>query len=247
MSLTAPTVAATPRAPAGGARASWALLACAAAACALVLASGAVRWWQARRVETMLNLERESPFPLESLPTTLGDWAGEKTELDPQIVAGTGSNDLITRRYVNRVTGVTVEVIVLHGPASEVFVHTPDFCYPRAGFFPAGEMMDRAIPCMGDKLPFRSVAFTKGDPAHPDTQEILYSWRYNGRWTTVVNRPKEMERVAGMYKIQVSRRLQTGETRSVANPCEAFLELMVPALEARIREHSQPPQAAPRS
>jgi hypothetical protein len=247
MSLTAPTVAAAPRAPAAAARAPRALLACAAAACVLVLASGAVRVWQARRVAEMLNLERESPFPLENLPMTLGDWTGEKTELDPQIVAGTGSNDLITRRYTNRVTGVAVEVIILHGPASDVFIHTPDYCYPRAGYAPAGETMDRMISCLGDKLAFRSVAYTKGDPARADIQEVLFSWRYNGRWTATVNRPKEMERIAGMYKVQVSRRLQPREVRSVANPCEAFLELMVPELEKQIREHSRSLQASARS
>jgi Protein of unknown function (DUF3485) len=243
MSLTAPTAAA-PRAPAIGARTSGALLACAAVVCALVLASGAARWWQAHKLADALNLERETKVPLETLPMTLGDWVGEKTEIDPQIVAGTGSDDLITRRYVNRVTGVAVEVIILHGPAMEIFIHTPDYCYPRAGYFEAGEAMNRTISSLGAKMPFRSVAYTKGDRARADTQEILYSWRYNGHWATSVNRPKEMERIAGMYKVQVSRRLQPGEIRSVANPCEAFLELMVPALEARIREQSQPPQAA---
>jgi hypothetical protein len=245
MSVTAPTVAAAPPAPATGARPSRALLACTAIACALVLGSGALRWWQARRVEAMLQLEKESPFPLDSLPMTLGDWVGEKTELDPQIVAGTGANDLITRRYVNRVTGVAVEVIVLHGPASDIFVHTPEWCYPRAGFAAAGEVMERSIPLGDAKAPFRSTAYTKGDPARPDTQEVIFSWRYNGRWTTTVNRPKEMERVAGMYKVQVARKLQANEARTVANPCEAFLELLVPVLEARIRGQSPPSQATP--
>jgi hypothetical protein len=245
MSLTVPTITAAPPAPATGARPARALLACAALACALVLGSGAVRWWQNRRVEAMLQLEKESPFPLDSLPMTLGDWVGEKTEIDPQIVAGTGSNDLITRRYVNRVTGVTVDVIVLHGPASDIFIHTPDVCYPRAGYFPVGEVLERAIPCLGAKAPFRSAAYTKGDPARPNTQEVAFSWRYGGRWTTTVNRPKEMERIAGMYKVQVSRLIQAAEARSVANPCDAFLELLVPVLEARIRGQSPPAPSPP--
>ncbi len=242
MSLTARTIAAAPPAPATGARRSRALLACAALACALVLGSGAVRWRQARLVEATLQLEKESPFPLDSLPMTLGDWVGEKTELDPQIVAGTGCNDLITRRYINRVTGVAVEVIVLHGPASDIFVHTPEWCYPQAGYSPAGDVMERTIPCLGAEALFRSAAYTKGDPVRPDTQEVAFSWRYHGHWTTTVNRPKEMERIAGMYKVQVSRRLQAAEARSVANPCEAFLELLVPELEKQIREHSRSPQ-----
>jgi hypothetical protein len=246
MSLTAPTLAAAPQAPAA-ARPSRALLACAGLACALVLGSGAVRSWQARRVAAGLEQDRGPKFALDdAVPMALGDWVGEKTELDPQIVARTGSNDLITRRYVNRVTGVAVEVIVLHGPAVDIFIHTPELCYPRAGYSSAGDVLERPVAAgPGVEVPFRSAAYTKGDPARADTQEVYFSWRYNGHWTTLVNRPKEMERVAGMYKVQVSRRLLPSEARSVANPCEAFLELLVPVLEARIRGQSPPPQAAP--
>jgi hypothetical protein len=243
MSLTAPTMDAMPPASESlvRGRSGLGVLVAAVVVCALVLASGGVRWWQVRRVEAMMSRDRESKFPLDSLPMTLGDWVGEKTELDPVIVARTGSNDLITRRYTNRITGVTIETIILHGPASEIFIHAPDNCYPRAGYTPAGEAMDRAVSCGGTRVLFRSVAYTKGDPAHADTQEILYAWRYNGRWTTSVNRPKEMERVPGMYKVQVSRRLLPTESRTVADPCEAFLALMVPALEARILGQSSPP------
>jgi hypothetical protein len=247
MSLTAPTLDAEPTDPAPATRSRRALLACAGLACALAIASGTVRAWQVRRVEDALRLHRESPFPLESLPMTVGNWVGEKTELDPDIVARTGSNDLVTRRYVNQTTGVALDVIVLHGPASDIFIHSPDFCYPRAGYTQMGDLGERPVSTPAGPVAFRTAAFTRGDPAHPDTQEVYYSWRYNGRWTTEVRRPREMERVSGMYKVQVARRLQPNEARSVDNPCEAFLEALLPALEARIAEHSSPPQAAPRS
>ena len=186
MSLTATQPTAAPPAPADGRPAlagpCWPAP---ALACALVLGSGAVRWWQARQVEAKLAGERESPFPLESLPMTLGDWAGEKTELDPLIVARTGSNDLITRRYVNQATGVALDVIVMHGPASEVFIHSPTNCYPQAGYTAAGDATDRPVRGPDGPVTFRSVAYTKGDPAHAETQEVYFSWRYNGHWTPV--------------------------------------------------------------
>jgi hypothetical protein len=242
MSLTAQKPAPTLASPAAGGR--LALLACAALASALVLGSGAARWWQARQVAAELLRGRESKFPLDSLPMAFGDWVGERTELDPQIVARTGSNDLITRRYVNKSTGAAVELIALHGPAADIFVHSPELCYPRAGFASYGEVLERAIPAQGREIPFRSAAYTRGDPPRADTQEVFFSWRYNGRWTTQVNRPKEMERIPGMYKVQVSRRLERTESRSVANPSEAFLRLFVPAIEARIRGESATTTAA---
>lgn len=245
MSLTATKPIAAPPASASPVRPSRALLACAGLACALVLGSGAVRWWQVRQVESKLAGERESPFPLESLPMALGEWTGEKTELDPLIVARTGSNDLITRRYVNQATGVALDVIVMHGPASEVFIHSPTNCYPRAGYSATGDAGDRAVRGPDGPMTFRSVAYTKGDPGRAETQEIYYSWRYNGHWTPSVERPKEMQRVAGMYKVQVARRLVRDEARALDNPSEDFLKALLPALEARIKGQSPPP-AAPR-
>ena len=244
MSLTAPTLTAAPPATATAHRSPRALLACAGLACALVLGSGAVRWMQARAVEEKLGREKESRFPLDSLPMRLGDWKGEKTEIDPQIVARTGSNDLITRRFVNQTTGVALDVIVLHGPASDIFIHTPTVCYPQAGFAQIGDVSERPIRGPDGAVTFRSAAFTKGDPGKEERQEVYFSWRYNGHWQAAVNRPKEMERVPGMYKVQVARRLLPTEARALDNPCEAFLEALIPVLEARIKDQSPPAQAA---
>ena len=58
-----------------------------------------------------------------------------------------------------------------------------------------------------------------------------------------MSRPKEMERVPGMYKVQVARRLLPSEARTLDNPCEAFLEALLPVLEARIKGQSPPPAA----
>ena len=44
-----------------------------------------------------------------------------------------------------------------------------------------------------------------------------------------------MQRIAGMYKVQVARRLMRDESRTVDNPCESFLAALLPALEARIK------------
>jgi len=245
MSLTAPTLTAAPPAAATTSGSSRTLLACTLLACSLVLGSGAVRWLQVRRVEANLEGGRESKFPLDSLPMQVGDWVGTKSELDPQIVARTGSNDLITRHFVNRTTGVALDVIVLHGPATDIFIHTPTVCYPQAGYALLGDVSERPIRGPDGKMTFRSAAFIKGDIGKEDRQEVYFSWRYNGRWHTVVNHPKEMERIPGMYKVQVARRLMPTEARTLDNPCEAFLEELVPVLEARIKGQATPSQATP--
>jgi hypothetical protein len=212
---------------------------------ALVAGSGAVRLWQAKRVDAALAAGRESPFPLSTIPITLGDWSGSATELDARIVEATGSTDHITRRYVDRRTGVSLDVIVLYGPTSEIFIHTPELCYPKAGYASDGDSINREIVTPGMKMPVRSVVYKKGDPGQVERQEVYYSWRYNAKWSASVSSPKESE--PGMYKVQVSRLAGKFESRTVDNPCEAFLSELLPDLEARItgKVSTQSPSPVP--
>jgi len=241
MSPSAASPAAAPPAlpPRRAARAST--LARAGLVAALVLGSGAVRHWQALRVDKYMAAGKESPFPLAEVPMELGTWTGVATELDARIVAATGSTDHVTRHYVDQRTGVALDVILLYGPTSDIFIHSPELCYPKAGYATGGDSSERAVPFAGGSAPFKSLAYRKGDAAQPEIQEVYYSWRYNGRWSTSVGSPKESERIPGMYKVQVARRITPSEARDVDNPIESFLATLIPDLEARITRPAPPP------
>ena len=213
---------------------------------AVLVGSGAIRLWQTRKVDAAMRAGLESPFPLDQLPMNFGDYRGTRTEMDPRIVRGTGCTDMITRRYVNQKTGVSMEVIVLYGPPLTIFGHTPEACYPAAGFRSNGDAIAREIETGDGPTLFRSVAFVKDDSGPIDSQEIYYSWRFGGRWTPAIGGPRDISRIPGMYKIQVSRRLQPYESRTVHNPCEPFLQALVPEMESRITGHPGPTAAASR-
>lgn len=212
---------------------------------ALLLASGSVRAWQAGAIDSVMARGRISPFKLGDVPLTIGSWVGSEKELDPRIVQATGSTELVTRSYVDQMTGVTLDVIILYGPTSDIFIHEPKLCYPKAGFTSAGDEFDLPIPLPdgGKPIEFHSVAYEKGEPGRLDSQEIVYAWKYNGRWSGKSPQPKESERIPGMYKVQVARRYNPGEARKRDNPCVSFLEALVPDLDARMAGH--PPTAAP--
>ena len=201
---------------------------------ALIAGSGGVRLFQMRRVDAKLASGRESPFPLSTIPMTLGSWVGKTTAMDPKIVEATGSTDQVTRQYIDQRTGVALDVIVLYGPTSDIFIHSPELCYPKAGYAVAGDMFEKSIKAKGATAPFRSLAYSKGETGQVELQEVFYAWRYNGRWSTAVSSPKESERIPGMYKVQIARRLLPNESRTTDNPCEAFLEVLIPNLESRI-------------
>ena len=212
----------------------WARLAVVAA---VLAASGGARAWQERRVERALEQGKSSPFPMADLPMTIGPWEGKASTMDPRIVRSSGSTDLVTRRYVDRRTGVGLDVVVLYGPTSDMFIHTPELCYPAAGYEPLPDLFERAIPLEGNPsatVPFRSLAFTKGEGGLSDSQEVYYSLRYDGRWTTRTATPRASKRSPGMVKVQVSRRISPRERRDVDNPTEPFLAALVGQIEARM-------------
>jgi hypothetical protein len=215
-------------------------------ACLLLAASGGIRWWQARRVEAVLAGGRNAPFPLDELPMALGDWRGEATELDPKIARRTGATDLVTRRYVDRRTGAIVEAIVLYGPSTEVYGHIPEVCYLAGGYEKVAGPDTRTVRVGGDAVPFRALLYSKGEGGQADLHEVYYSWRYRTHWSPdVVNLYKRLERVPGMLKVHLARRVTEHERRDIGNPCESLLESLLPELERRLAAAASPASARP--
>lgn len=231
-----PTPAARPRGRLGAA--AWGRV---ALACGLLLGSAAVRAWQARRIEGELQAGRQRPrFDLKAIPMQLGRWQGKATEIDPQIARNTGADQIVTRRYVNQDTGATVDVIMLYGPAAEVYLHAPEICYPAAGFSPAGGPDDRAVSAGPYSGVFRELVYSKGEGAQVELQEVYYAWWYNGLWTPQVGKQKYFERIPGMYKLHLARRTTAAEKRDVGNPCEALIREVLPEIERRMAAAQSP-------
>jgi len=219
-----------------------------ALACAVLAAAGGVRWLQEQRVKAVLASGRFSPFSLKSLPMELGSWkvpGGGEQALDPEIASVTGCVDYIKRHYVNEITGVGVDVLVLYGPAT--IAHRPDVCYPGAGYTVMdGPRIRRFDTSGGKKASFLSLIFAKGEGGATDRQQVFFALRYPGlsnRWTDELDY-KKIARLPGMYKIQLVRRVGEYERLDQRNPCEVFLEAMLPEIEHRISGH--PPAVAAR-
>lgn len=235
MSLTidASRVAPTPAVPASRAGATWLRV---ALAVALVAVSGALRYAQESRVRRTMIMGRESPFPLESIAKRIGPWEGKDEKLDSDIARATGSTDRVFRIYTDRRTGVRLNVIIIYGPASDVFIHIPENCYPASGYTPIETPEVRKIAA-GDGLtvPFRMLQFTKGQGGVVEKQQVYYTWRHGDRWDPDGPNPKQVVRVPGMFKVHVARRLNDQELVEGRDPCQDFLELLVPEIERHVK------------
>ena len=209
---------------------------------ALLLGSATVRAWQTDRIESEIQAVRKRPkVDLAALPMQMGHWKGVSTGLDPIIARGTGADQVVTRRYINQETGVSLEVILLYGPAVEMYIHAPELCYPQAGFALVDGPDTRMIKTDTSEIPFRSLVYAKGEGAQADLQEVYYSWWYKNHWTPNVGLQKQFERIPGMYKVHLARRISPGEERHVDNPCESFLKALLPEIERRMSTTQSPP------
>jgi hypothetical protein len=209
-----------------------------ALAVTLLAASAAGRAWQARRVDQRLRDGRIAPFAVAELPKTLGPWVGTEVKMDPIIARVTGSTEQAQRLYQNSITGQKVEMILLFGPSTEMFIHDPNTCYPAAGYERVAGPFPRQVAAPGhaETWSFQEVIYLKGEGGVADQQEIYFSWRYGDRWSPGMMTRKTSERIPGMFKVQIARPVRDREldVRDVGNPCEAFLAYLMPEIDRRI-------------
>jgi hypothetical protein len=212
----------------------------------LLGASALARAWQARRVDQILRDGRVSPCRLADLPETLGPWVGQSEAMDSAIARATGSTDSIFRSYQHKVTGQKLSLIVLFGPSTEMFVHSPDNCYPAAGYHKTRGPTGRTIKSGPASWPFFETVYAKGEGGKAEQQEVYCTWRYSEVWTPGLTTQKGFERIPGMFKVQVGRQVQDKEIELLedGNPCEAFLSQLMPEIDRRIAEGRAKSRAA---
>lgn len=220
--------------------------------CGLLIGSGLIRAWQDRRIHQTIEADLQVRVALDQIPLVLGsqgEWKGVSREMDPEIARNTGADQVVTRRYTNSNTGVTIDVIMLFGPARYMFIHAPTTCYPKAGFSarlgPEGRTL-KDLPPKGqsprfDPVPFLAVIYGKGEGGFDLRQEVYWTWHYGGHWSPQELSNKQTGRTSSMVKVHTSRQVLPGEVYDPAgNPSEALLRELIPALEKTLAASGSP-------
>lgn len=222
-------------------------------ACILLVSSGVARSWQDRRHLVESSYTESCPFPLKSIPTTLGGWKlvdGGDRSLDPLTMRITGGTDHLLRTYVDELTGVSLVALILFGPVEPVIPHTPEVCYPACGFTLADEVSDRVIQSEGGITSrFRSAVYAKSGGRTSLREEVYYSFRLEGQWSPDVGSGRKFpRRNPSVFKVQVQRRVADRERRDGDDPIEQFLKYLIPAIEHQVASSKKsPPTSIPTS
>jgi Protein of unknown function (DUF3485) len=213
-----------------------------AVTCVMLGISGGIRYWRGLQFYDLTKESRQSPFPLAEVPKVIGAWRmdeGMDNQLDPEIARIAGSSDHFVRQYTNGKTGDIATVLVIYGLASTVAFHTPEVCYPAAGWTAAGAepMTDHELKIPGvDKVAtYRRGFFSKTLAGHSEYADVVYSFRHTGDWLpNMTSRWKTFRYNPGMFKIQVARVVT--DLNIEDNTCPELLGDLMREVEIRLAQ-----------
>jgi hypothetical protein len=174
---------------------------------------------------------------LDRLPMTVGDWVGTSTQQADELLPAVDPGTVLLRDYQNRVTGAKVTLFLNVGrPGPLVSAHTPESCYPGAGYTCAAGVRKQSISGDNDRRhEFDVAVFSKTERATPVHLRLFWAWTANGTWQV-----PEIPRLtfAGerrLFKIYVIRQmLREGEPLD-ADPIVPFIQALAPEMDKLIR------------
>jgi hypothetical protein len=172
----------------------------------------------------------EAKAVLARVPATCGDWESRPLDLDPEVWSGLDTSGYLVRRYVNRRARSEVTVVLECGWPGHVAVHTPDVCYPNAGYELVGERTRQPAPTGPGE--FWVAHFRKPEAPARDELRIFWAWNADGAWQVPNNPRLAFGGRQVLYKLCVIRRVTQADEPLDGGPIMTFLNAFVPALQA---------------
>jgi EpsI family protein len=189
--------------------------------------------------------ERWGEFPelqafkdqLPEIPKEVGEWKGEDSEAsDERTLKVAGAEGELVRTYKNA-QGDVVRVSIICGRLQDITYHTPDRCYPAAGFEMQGDPISDSIECGDRTAEFLTTTFQKSEPTGTHTERGYWSWSGDGTWKTPSNPKFEFARYQhALYKMYVFGSIAPGKHKAGEQDfCREFIRVFVPRVESALR------------
>ncbi len=214
----------------------------------LVQGNWSERWKKISREE----VERAAVLLEERFPAEFGDWRSERDlPGDPKELKAAGAVGHVSRLYRNDKSRARVSTFVVCALPYDASAHTPDRCYPGAGF-EIGESEHRVTVDLGKgrEAEVFTGTFVKSD----QTLRIFWTYGIPGetpdsglRWVA-----PQIARIAlagepAVYKLYaIADQTRIGPSQSMVE-CENFIAQLVPALDAALAagDPAAPPPSPP--
>jgi Protein of unknown function (DUF3485) len=167
----------------------------------------------------------------ESVPMVIGDWQGTAFELGTEERAMAGAFACLARRYTNPVRGVSVSVLLFGGLPGNICVHTPDVCYPGAGYaMDSPTVLERSDGPGDHRAKFRTALAMRGGTT-PSVLRIFWAWNASHGWSAPENPRWEFSNAPALCKLYVVRETAGAIVDPAADPGSDFLSVFLPELD----------------
>ena len=195
--------------------------------------------WTGRNVTAELQQAAER---LERLfPSTVGDWeAVEELESNPEELERAGAVGHVSRAYLNTKTKARLSAFVVCATPHDASGHTPDRCYPGAGFEIAETEHRLTVPLADDTT---AEVFTGTFRKAGQTLRVFWTYGVDGRWVAPHIARIELAAAKAVYKLYViidETPLPPGVGTKV---CGDFMAIMLADFDAALQEQKQTGQS----
>lgn len=207
------------------------------------------RWASASRDQ----IEQAARLLEAEFPKRFNDWSEEQElESDPKELARAGAVGHVSRLYLNSRSKSRVSAFMVCALPHDASGHTPDRCYPGAGFT-VGESEHRVTIPAGDG---RTVeAFTGTFVKAGQTLRIFWTYGVTGQeldapldWIAPTIARIALNGEPFVYKLYaIADQTRIGTSQSMLE-CQSFIAQLVPALDSALAAGRSPgelPTAAP--
>lgn len=186
--------------------------------------------WTGRNVAADLKQAAEK---LEAkFPGEFGGWQFvQELASDPKQLERAGAVGHISRLFVNKETGAKVSAFIVCATPHDASGHTPDRCYPGAGFEIAEQEHRQSIPLADGRT---AETFTGTFRKTGQTLRVFWTYGVDGRWIAPQIARIELAGKSAVYKLYAiidETRLPGGQAALV---CADFLSALLPAFDEAI-------------
>jgi hypothetical protein len=181
------------------------------------------------------------PGQLSKIPLEIQEWAGRSNPMNDREQAVGQIDDYAIRQYQNTRDGTTLLAMVVGGRAGPISVHTPDVCFPGAGFKQVGATILREIPGTRDNVtyPFRTAEFVKVTGGQTTRIRVYWSWLSTEGWSTPAEPRIAFARESALYKVYIVEEI-TGSNRAGSPDAAAqFIPLFLTEVEACLQQSNR--------
>ena len=167
----------------------------------------------------------------QRIPLVIGErWRGEDNpEMDDLEREAAGAAGYLTRNYHNDETGEVVSVYMICGASRDVAIHTPDKCYPGAGFRMEDKIRRHRIETERSAAEFFTSVFLRQEPDRSQRLRIFWAWNADGKWEAP-RWPRWKYGRRALSKIYLTAPTSEGQSAD-DNPCPEFAQLFLPEVD----------------